>query len=191
MGFVNIVNTNTFFLFQWKNCLKVTLIWILTIQHLNTQNVITGEGYNFLGTHFGGGRSFGLLTWEGLKFLALAFGVGEHNTKTVASLFLNLDNNRYSPKENFAKICQIKWNWLRPVKFEIVRIDFLVTVIQNFATMATWRNDFSPYYPGYQRFFYWDLTETGNRARKVSGTQGKPLSALIKIFNKTPPLVNR
>ena len=33
-------------------------------------------------------------------------------------------------------------------------------------------------YPGYQRFFsraaghYKDLTETGNRARKVSGTQG-------------------
>ena len=52
LGFVKNVNTNTF-LFQGKNyCLKVTLIWILTIQHLNTQNVITEEGYNFLGTHF-------------------------------------------------------------------------------------------------------------------------------------------
>ena len=28
-----------------KNDLKVTLIMILTVQHLNTQNVITGEGY--------------------------------------------------------------------------------------------------------------------------------------------------
>ena len=61
MGFVNIVNTNTFFI-PMKNCLKVTLIWILTVQHLNTQNVITGEGYNFSGTHFWRGQDFGLLT---------------------------------------------------------------------------------------------------------------------------------
>ena len=38
--------------------------------------------------------------------------------------FLNLDNDRYGPKENFAKICQIKWNWIRLVKFEVVQIDF-------------------------------------------------------------------
>ena len=35
-----------------------------------------------------------------------------------------LVNDRYGPKENFAKICQIKWNWIRSVKFELVWIDF-------------------------------------------------------------------
>ena len=46
-------------------------------------------------------------------------------------LFQNLDNDRYSPKENFTKICQIKWNWITSVKFEMslkVRIDFQVTL---------------------------------------------------------------
>ena len=42
--------------------------------------------------------------------------------------FPNLDNHRYGPKGNFAKICQIKWNWIRSVKSEIVRIDFEVTL---------------------------------------------------------------
>ena len=36
------------------------------------------------------------------------YGVGEHNTKIVTFIFLNLENDRYSPKENFVKICQIK-----------------------------------------------------------------------------------
>ena len=38
--------------------------------------------------------------------------------------FVNLENERYGPEENFAKICQIKWNWIRSVKFEMVRIVF-------------------------------------------------------------------
>ena len=38
--------------------------------------------------------------------------------------FLNLDYDRYDPKENFTKIFQIQWNWIRSVKFEIVQIDF-------------------------------------------------------------------
>ena len=44
--------------------------------------------------------------------------------KNCRLLFLNLYNDRYGPKENFAKIWQIKWNWIRSVKFEIVRLDF-------------------------------------------------------------------
>ena len=47
--------------------------------------------------------------------------------KNCRFLFLNLGNNRYSPKENFAMICQIKWYWIRSVKFEILWIDFQVT----------------------------------------------------------------
>ena len=67
--------------------------------------------------------------------------------KNCRFLFLNLDNDRYGREENFAKICQIKWNWIRLVKFEIVRVDFkwLIGLLssKNFATIATWRNDFS------------------------------------------------
>ena len=48
--------------------------------------------------------------------------------KNCRFLFLNLDNDRYGPKENFVKICQIKWNWIRLVKFEIAQIDFQVTL---------------------------------------------------------------
>ena len=67
--------------------------------------------------------------------------------KNCRFLFLNLDNDRYGREENFAKICQIKWNWIRSVKFEIVRVDFkwLIGLLssKNFATIATWRNDLS------------------------------------------------
>ena len=50
--------------------------------------------------------------------------------------------------ENFTNICQIKWNWMGSMKFETVRIHFLSDVFgllssKNFATMTTWRNDFS------------------------------------------------
>ena len=75
-------------------------------------------------------------------------GVGENNTKIIF-LFLNLDTvlSDSSP-QNFANICQIKWNWMRSRKFETVRIRFLSAVFRllspkNFVTMATWRHDFS------------------------------------------------
>ena len=47
----------------------------------------------------------------------------------------------FGPKENFAKICQIKWSWIRSVKFEIVRIDFKVTlsVCCHPKLLLTWR----------------------------------------------------
>ena len=52
-----------------------------------------------------------------------------------------------STPENFANIQQIEWNWIRSIKFEIGRIHFPSDVFgllssRNFATMATWRNDF-------------------------------------------------
>ena len=47
-----------------------------------------------------------------------------NTTQKLSLSFLNLDNHRYGPKENFAKIYQIKWNWIRSVKSEIVRINF-------------------------------------------------------------------
>ena len=62
-------------------------------------------------------------------------------------LFLNqilLD----STPHNFTKILQIEWIWVRSLKFETERIQYLSDVFgllssRNFATMVTWRNDFS------------------------------------------------
>ena len=64
-------------------------------------------------------------------------------------LFLNLDTVLSdSTPENFASIWKVKWNWMRSLKFETVRIHFLSDVFGlwssgNFATMATRRNDLS------------------------------------------------
>ena len=44
------------------------------MQHLNTQNVITGEGYNFLGTHFWSGQDFWTVNLRGAIW-ALAFDI--------------------------------------------------------------------------------------------------------------------
>ena len=57
------------------------------------------------------------------NFMSLLYEVGEQH-KNWHFLYLNLDNDTYGHKETFAKICQIKWNWIRSVKFEILLIDF-------------------------------------------------------------------
>ena len=41
------------------------------------------------------------------NFTSPVYGLCEHSTISHF-LFLNLDNDRYGTKENFAKICQIK-----------------------------------------------------------------------------------
>ena len=84
------------------------------------------------------------------NFSCLLYGVGawtQHNS--CLFLFLNLNTVLLdSTWENFANICQIKWNWIRWMMFEAVWIHFLSDVFsllssKNFATMTTWRNDFS------------------------------------------------
>ena len=79
-----------------------------------------------------------------LNFTRLLYGVGKLNLNMVLS---------GSSPENFANIWQIKWNWIRSVKFEIVRIHFLSEFSvrlssRNFATMGTWtwRNDSSLFF---------------------------------------------
>ena len=42
------------------------------------------------------------------NFTSLVCGLVEHKKNNSHFLLLNLDNNRYGHKENFAKICQIK-----------------------------------------------------------------------------------
>ena len=86
------------------------------------------------------------------KISRARFMVREHNTK-MHRLFLNLDAVLSdSTLENFAKIWQIKWNWIRLTRFETVRIHILSEVFgllssRNFATVATWLSDFSPLLP--------------------------------------------
>ena len=86
---------------------------------------------------------------ETSKFHAPALRSRRAQRKNFLFLFLNLDTvlPDLTP-ENFAIIWQIKWNWIRSSKFETVRIHFLSDIFgllssRNFATMATWRNDFS------------------------------------------------
>ena len=70
--------------------------------------------------------------------------------KIFLFLFLNLDTVLFdSTTENFVNIWQIKWNWIRWMKFETGWIPFLIDVFgllwsRNIATitMATWCNNF-------------------------------------------------
>ena len=74
------------------------------------------------------------------------------NTAQEFSFFFYLNSDTVlwdSIPDNFAKILKIKRNWIRSMKFETVRgIQSLRDVFallssRNFATMATWPNDFS------------------------------------------------
>ena len=90
-------------------------------------------------------------TWNFLISRA-RFMVGKHNIK-MHGLFLNLDAVLSdSTPENFAKIWQIKWNWIRLARFETVRIHILSEVFgllscRKFPIMATWLSVFSPLLP--------------------------------------------
>ena len=43
------------------------------MQHANTENEITGKGYNFWGTHFWRGQDFWAVNLRGAKFLGPRF----------------------------------------------------------------------------------------------------------------------
>ena len=90
-------------------------------------------------------------TWNFLISRA-RFMVREHNIK-VNVLFLNLDAVLSdSTPENFAKIWQIKWNWIRLPRFETVRIHILSEFFgllssRKFTITATWLSVFPPLLP--------------------------------------------
>ena len=90
-------------------------------------------------------------TWNFLISRA-RFMVREHSIK-INVFFLNLDAVLSdSTPENFAKIWQIKWNWIRLARFETVRIHILSEVFgllscRKFPIMATWLSVFSPLLP--------------------------------------------
>ena len=72
--------------------------------------------------------------------------------KTFCFLFIHLDTVLSdSTPEHFANIWQMKWNWMRLMKCETVRIHFFLSDIfglfssRNFAAMVMWCNDFLYY----------------------------------------------
>ena len=83
------------------------------------------------------------------NFYTLALWSRWTQHKSCLFPLLNLDSVLSdSTGGNFANNCQIKWNWIRSIKFEAVRIHFLSDVFgllwsKIFAAMATTRNDFS------------------------------------------------
>ena len=58
------------------------------------------------------------------NFTLPLYGVGEHNTKSFFFFFRYRLSFGLNP-DNFANIWQIKWNWIRSMKFGTVRIYFL------------------------------------------------------------------
>ena len=104
-----------------RNFLSCAAMWHIYISHA----LVKGQNY------------WALIGWERGKYCC--------NQERVWKLcdFLNVDNNRYGPKENFAKICKIKWNWIRSVKFEIVRKDFSMTlsVCCHLKLLLPWQRD--------------------------------------------------
>ena len=105
------------------------------------------------------------------NFTRPLFGVGEHNTK----IFFSFSKLTYGPfgfnPENFANIWQIKWNWLRSMKFETVRIHFLsdVLVCCHPQILLTWQRDVttSPLYCEWFKFcppFFKEIWKKGTRS---------------------------
>ena len=91
-------------------------------------------------------------------FMGPLYGLGENNLKIFFFFLLNLDMvlSDSSP-ENFTNILQIKWSWIRSMKFVTVWIHFLSDIFdllssRNFATTAMWRNDFSSLLTVFQGF---------------------------------------
>ena len=73
MSFVNIVNTNTFFFYSNEKIVSKLRSYGFPRCNLNTRNVITGEGYNFLATHFWRGQDFWAVNLRGGKIFGPSF----------------------------------------------------------------------------------------------------------------------
>ena len=105
------------------------------------------------------------------NFTCPLHGIGKHSTKFSFSFSKPDTVFSGSTSDNFAKILRIKWNWVRLMKFETVRIDFLSDVFgllssRNSAIMATWRNNFLlSIHTGLFAFFF---PATGGTATKVT-----------------------
>ena len=79
------------------------------------------------------------------NFTRSLYGLGEQNTDVVFFFSkLSYGSFGFNPR----KFRQIKWHWIRSMKFEAVQIHFLSDFFgllssKNFATTAMWHNDFS------------------------------------------------
>ena len=82
-------------------------------------------------------------TWMTTQIFSFSFS--KHTVDAVLS---------DSTPVNFANFWQIKWNWIRQMKFETMQFHFWSVLFgllspRNFATMATWRNDFPSLFDGF------------------------------------------
>ena len=73
LGFVNIVNTNTFFILVKKLSQSYARMDSHNATFESLKMLLQGRVTIFWAHIFGGGRIFGLLTWEGVKFLGPRF----------------------------------------------------------------------------------------------------------------------
>ena len=72
------------------------------------------------------------------------YGISERNTKSFFFSFFKLRYGSFEfNRENFANIWQIKWNWIRSMKFETVRIYFLseLSVCCHLKLLLPWQRD--------------------------------------------------
>ena len=98
------------------------------------------------------------LQHETFLFHVPALWIRGKQLKNFLFFLLNLDMvlSDSSP-ENFTNILQIEWSWIRSMKFVTVWIHLLSDIFdllssRNFATTATWRNDFSSLLTVFQGF---------------------------------------
>ena len=134
-------------------------------------------------------------TWNLLVSCALFMGYMNtiRTQKNVLFLFLNLDTVLSdSTQENFATIWQIKWNWIRSIKFATERILFSSKVFgllssRNVATMATWRNDLSLFQwdNAHQVIVYWgiDCIYLGSSLKCPNNTWNQTMTYFITIVD--------
>ena len=121
-------------------------------------------------------------TWN---FLISCSGLKERNN--FLFLFLNLDTvlSDLTP-EKFANIWQIKWNWTRSLKSETVWIQFLSDIFgllssRNFATIASWHNDF---FSLYQRILPQSFLKSTVKTRVWAALVYKPHPQLSSMILK-------
>ena len=86
LGFVNIVNTNTFFILVKKLSQSYARMDSHNATFESLKMLLQGRVTIFWAHIFGGGRIFGLLTWEGVKFLGPRFW---NNTRPLPPPIVN------------------------------------------------------------------------------------------------------
>ena len=105
----------------------------------------------------------------------------------------SLSKLRFAPfgfnPEHFADIWQIKWNWVWNSANPLFKCLFDLLSPRNFATMATWRNDFSPLLSYLYFKLHWQylLKEHLSLRRPLNLTKLRRTLTWIKSLQRVPP----